>query len=100
MNETAAVATVSRMLLDGEFVDSASGETIAVQNPANRGIFAHVPRAGAEDVDRAVKAAAGAFAAWRDVPPRERGRMLLRIADAVEAFPGCFSVPGGLTKST
>ena len=80
-----AVATASRMLLGGDFVDSASGETIAVQNPANRGIFAHVPRAGAEDVDRAVKAAAGAFAAWRDVVPRERGRMLLRIADAVEA---------------
>ena len=80
-----AVATASRMLLGGDFVDSASGETIAVQNPANRGIFAHVPRAGAEDVDRAVKAAAGAFATWRDVVPRDRGRMLLRIADAVEA---------------
>ena len=38
-----AVATASRMLLGGDFVDSASGETIAVQNPANRGIFA--PRA-------------------------------------------------------
>ena len=84
MSDT-AVATASRMLLDGDFVDSASGETIPVQNPANRGVFAHVPRAGAEDVDRAVKAAEGAFAAWRDVPPRERGRMLLRIADAVEA---------------
>ena len=45
MQET-AVAGVSRMLLGGDFVDSASGETIAVQNPANRGIFAHVPRAG------------------------------------------------------
>ena len=84
MPDTAA-ATTSRMLLGGDFVDSASGETIPVQNPANRGIFSHVPRADAEDVDRAVKAAAGAFASWRDVPPRERGRMLLRIADAVEA---------------
>ena len=85
MQET-GVAGVTRMLLDGNFVDSASGETIAVQNPANRGVFAHVPRAGAEDVDRAVRAAVGAFASWRDVPPRERGRMLLRIADAVEAM--------------
>ena len=84
MPET-AVATTSRMLLGGDFVDSASGETIPVQNPASQGIFAHVPRADAEDVDRAVKAAAGAFASWREVPPRERGRMLLRIADAVEA---------------
>ena len=84
MPDTAA-ATTFRMLLGGDFVDSAAGETIPVQNPANRGIFAHVPRADAEDVDRAVRAAAGAFASWRDMPPRERGRMLLRIADAVEA---------------
>ena len=80
-----AVPDTHRMLLDGERVDSASGETIPVQNPANRSIFAHVPRAGTEDVDRAVKAATEAFARWRDVPPRERGRRLLRIADAVEA---------------
>ena len=79
------VSDTHRMLLAGERVDSVSGETIPVQNPANRSIFAHVPRAGAEDVDRAVKAAAGAFPKWRDVPPRDRGRMLLRIADAVEA---------------
>ena len=74
-----------RMLLAGERVDSASGETFPVENPANRGIFAHVPRAGAEDVDRAVKAATRAFESWRDVAPRERGRMLLRIAESVEA---------------
>ena len=80
-----AIASSARMLLGGDFVDSASGETIAVQNPANCGVFAHVPRAGAEDVDRAVNAASGAFAGWRDAPPRERGRRLLRIADAVEA---------------
>ena len=80
-----SVSGPRRMLLGGERVDSASGETIAVQNPANRSIFAHVPRAGAEDVDRAVKAATGAFPGWRNVPPRDRGRMLLRIADAVEA---------------
>ena len=80
-----SVSGPRRMLLGGNLVDSASGETIAVQNPANRSIFAHVPRAGAEDVDRAVKAAAAAFPSWRDVPARDRGRMLLRIADAVEA---------------
>ena len=44
-----------------------------------------MPRADAEDVDRAVKAAAAAFPAWSKVAPRDRGRMLLRIADALEA---------------
>ena len=83
--QACAVPDAHRMLLDGERVDSASGATIPILNPASRSVFAHVPRAGAEDVDRAVKAAAAAFASWRDVPPRERGRMLLRIADSIEA---------------
>ena len=62
-----AVSDAHRMLLGGGRADSASGETIPVLNPATRSIFAHVPRAGAEDVDRAVKAAAEAFASWRDL---------------------------------
>jgi betaine-aldehyde dehydrogenase len=74
-----------KMLLGGERVDSASGESIAVENPAKRAVVAHVPRAGAEDVERAVAAASEAFVAWRKVAPRERGRMLLRIAEALEA---------------
>ena len=44
-----------------------------------------VPRAGDADVDAAVRAAAKAFEAWRAVAPRDRGRLLLNIADAVEA---------------
>jgi len=65
--QACAVSDAHRMLLGGERVDSASGEAIPVLNPADRSIFAHVPRAGAEDVDRAVKAAAEAFASWRDL---------------------------------
>jgi len=83
--QDAVTPTLHKMLLGGERVDAASGETIAVENPAKRTLIAHVPRAGAEDVDRAVKAANDAFPAWRDVAPRERGRMLLRIAEALEA---------------
>jgi acyl-CoA reductase-like NAD-dependent aldehyde dehydrogenase len=57
-----------------------------VENPARRGsLIAEVPRATAEDVDRAVRAAAQAFELWRRWPPQERGRMLLRIADDFEA---------------
>ena len=74
------------MLLGSAFVDSTTGETIPVQNPANRTVFAHVPRAGAEDVDLAVRAATEAFESWRNVVPRDRGRMLLRIADALETM--------------
>ena len=44
-----------------------------------------MPRATGADVDTAVRAAAAAFETWRLVAPRDRGRVLLRIADAVEA---------------
>ncbi len=74
------------MLIGGEWVESASGRTFSVETPATRGrVIAEVPRGGAEDVDRAVRAAAAAFPAWRDVAPRDRGRLLQRIADDVEA---------------
>src|SRR2546430_4052327 len=75
-----------KMLINGQWVDSADGRTFGVETPAKRGsIIAQVPRAGAADVDRAVKAAAAAFPSWRAVAPRDRGRILARIADDVEA---------------
>jgi acyl-CoA reductase-like NAD-dependent aldehyde dehydrogenase len=84
----AATTTAPRekMLIGGEWIDSADGRTFDVETPARRGsVIAQVPRAGAEDVDRAVKAAAAAFPSWRSVAPRDRGRILARIADDVEA---------------
>jgi betaine-aldehyde dehydrogenase len=73
------------MLIDGAWVGSASGQDIAVENPGNRQVIASVPRGNAEDIDRAVKAAAAAFPGWSRTLPRERGRALQNIADAVEA---------------
>jgi acyl-CoA reductase-like NAD-dependent aldehyde dehydrogenase len=73
------------MLIDGAWVHARSGETLPVENPATRRIIAHVPRAGASDVEAAVAAAHAAFPAWSRIAPRERGRILLRIADAMEA---------------
>ena len=74
-----------QMLIDGNWVDSVSGKDILVESPGNRRTIASIPRGGAEDIDRAVKAATKAFPAWSRVVPRERGRMLQKIADAVEA---------------
>ena len=75
----------AKMLIGGEWVGSASGETLTVQNPANRTPIAEIPRGRAEDVDRAVKAAAAAYPGWSRVAPRERGKLFLKIADALEA---------------
>jgi hypothetical protein len=44
----------ARMLIGGRWVDSAAGEVLTVENPANRTVIAEIPRGRAEDVDRAV----------------------------------------------
>ena len=83
-----AIAAPAReqMFIGGEWVESSDGRMFDVETPAKRGaVIARVPRAGAADVDRAVRAAAAAFPAWRAMAPRERGRLLLRIADDVDA---------------
>ena len=73
------------MLIEGRWEGSADGRLLPVENPADRRVIGEVPRAGAPDVDRAVRAATKAFEAWKRMPPRERGRLLTRIADAMEA---------------
>jgi len=60
--------------------------SIEVENPSRREVIATVPRHGAEDVDRAVRTAAAAFPAWRALPARERGTLLLRIAEDLSAI--------------
>src|SRR5438067_2764710 len=74
-----------RMLIGGKWVESASGEWLEVEDPAHRRPIAEVPRGRAEDVASAVKSAAEAFPAWSRMVPRDRGRLLARIADALEA---------------
>lgn len=79
--------TVSRelMLVDGQWTKSISNEFFAIENPAHRGsVIAEVPRGTSEDVDLAVKAADKAFQSWKKVPARERGKLLLKIADTLE----------------
>jgi len=73
------------MLIGGQPAESSDGRFIDIENPANRTVIGEVPRATDADVDRAVRAAATAFEAWRLVAPRDRGRALLKFADAVEA---------------
>jgi acyl-CoA reductase-like NAD-dependent aldehyde dehydrogenase len=52
---------------------------------AKRAPIAEVPRGNAADVERAVAAATRAYADWRKVVPRERGKALLKIADSIQA---------------
>jgi 1-pyrroline dehydrogenase len=74
-----------KMFIGGEWVDSASGATQSVINPATGETIAEVPAAGEEDVDRAVRTARTAFDdVWFDSTPGERARMMLRLADAID----------------
>jgi betaine-aldehyde dehydrogenase len=74
-----------RNIVGGKAVDSASGETYDVINPATGEKYASAPASGPEDVDRAMKAAAEAFEEWGETTPAERQIAMLKIADALEA---------------
>jgi acyl-CoA reductase-like NAD-dependent aldehyde dehydrogenase len=74
-----------QLFIDGRFVDAASGETLATLNPHDNTTIAEVALAGREDVDRAVAAAESAFPAWSRMAAADRGRILLRLADLIEA---------------
>ncbi|AKJ30260.1 phenylacetaldehyde dehydrogenase StyD [Caldimonas brevitalea] len=74
------------MLIDGQWCAARSGETFAVYDPATGECIAQVPAAGPEDVDCAVRAARTAFdGPWRATLPAQRERLLLKLADLVEA---------------
>ncbi|AFR08696.1 gamma-aminobutyraldehyde dehydrogenase [Nocardiopsis alba] len=71
--------------VDGAFVDAHGQGTIDIVDPTNGTTVAVSPISDDVDVDAAFTAARAAFASWRDVTPGERQRLLLKIADAVEA---------------
>jgi betaine-aldehyde dehydrogenase len=70
--------------INGKSVESKSGESTTLINPATGAAFATAPKSNAADVDAAFKAADDAFAHWRDSTPSTRQRALLKIADAIE----------------
>ena len=81
----AETAKQFRNIIGGKAVDSASGETYDIVNPATGEKYATAPASGAEDVDRAMKAAEEAFETWGETTPGERQLALLKIADALES---------------
>jgi len=74
--------------VNGEYVAAAGNETTAVVDPSTGEEYARAPVSGPDDVEAALRAAAGAFETWRDATPAERSLALLRMADAVQARAG------------
>jgi betaine-aldehyde dehydrogenase len=71
-------------VVNGELVDSVSGERYDVIDPTTGAVYATAPMSGPEDVDRAYRAAADAFEAWGEATPKDRAAALLKIADAID----------------
>ncbi|ADV61874.1 aldehyde dehydrogenase (acceptor) [Isosphaera pallida ATCC 43644] len=77
----------TRLLINNEWVDASDGATFETLNPATGEVIARVAHATAQDVDRAVKAARNALehGPWGRMDAPDRGRLLLKLADLVEA---------------
>jgi len=76
--------TQHKQFIGGEWVESSSGETMEVLNPATGEAIAEVPRGTADDVERAVEAAEKAWAEWQDKTPKDRMELLLALADVID----------------
>lgn len=68
-------------LINGEWVQADSGQTIDVTNPANGLKIGTVPKAGAAETRRAIEAAHTAFLTWRKTSALERSKLLRKLHD-------------------
>ena len=77
---------VYRMFIDGKWVEAISRETYALPNPATEETFAIASNGNREDMKRAIAAARRAFdeSPWTRTTPRERSRILHKLADGLE----------------
>jgi phenylacetaldehyde dehydrogenase len=79
------IGTDRQLFIDGKWVDAASGQTFVTPNPATGDALATVAEGGAEDIDRAVRAARRAFddGPWASMTPYDRGRLIWTIGDLI-----------------
>ncbi|MGW1464990.1 aldehyde dehydrogenase family protein [Streptomyces sp. NPDC002308] len=73
------------MYIGGAWRPAEGRDTIAVVNPADEQVIAHVPAGTAADVDAAVRAARASFPGWAATPPAERAARLAALRDALAA---------------
>ena len=81
------VQSPHKLLIDGQWVEAASGRTFETLNPATEEVLAEVAHGQAEDIERAVRAARRAFAddsPWRRMNASDRGRLIWKIAELIE----------------
>jgi phenylacetaldehyde dehydrogenase len=81
------IARPRQMLINGKWVNAASGKTFPTYNPATGEILANIAEGDREDINNAVSAARKAFesGAWPRMSTSERGRLIWKLADLIEA---------------
>ena len=72
-----------KLLIGGQLVDSKAKDWRDVVNPATQQVLARVPMCDAAEVDEAVRSAAAAFKAWRNVPLGARARIMLKLQELI-----------------
>jgi phenylacetaldehyde dehydrogenase len=80
------VAQTRKMLINGKWVEAASGKTFATFNPATGEVLANIAEGDREDINRAVAAARAAFETgpWSRMSPGERGKLIWKLGDLIE----------------
>jgi phenylacetaldehyde dehydrogenase len=76
-----------KMLINGQWVNSISGKTFPTYNPSTGEVLAQVAEGDRADIEQAVKAARKAFdqGPWRQLTASERGRLIWKLSDLLEA---------------
>ena len=75
----------NQLFINGLFVDAVGGHRLPVINPHDSSVITEIAEGRQADIDLAVAAAKAAFPKWKAVAAAERGRLLLKLADALEA---------------
>ena len=85
-NVSSFVSKTQKILINGKWVEAASGKTFPTYNPATGDVLSRVAEGDKEDINRAVKAARAAFESgpWSKITPSERGRMIWKLGDLIE----------------
>ena len=73
-----------KMIIDGELVDSESKKYISIEEPSTKKSFAYVPRGNSKDVEKAIISSSKAYINWSHTSPRDRGKLLVNIANEIE----------------
>jgi aminobutyraldehyde dehydrogenase len=86
----ADIVMPTELLIDGAFVGG-EGDPERVLNPSTGELLLSLPEASPDQVHKAVSAAHRAFDGWSETTPMERSRLLLKLADAIEARAEAFA---------